>query len=308
MRESEFAAMLERFALSPEGYRKVRKGVQKRIVRHMQELRCPSMKAYLERLETDGDAEREARRLMDVSISRFFRDVFFFFFFFFETNKFSHPLAGACRRCSQKGSRGRRTCPGEGRRGSTTSARSATAGLPSRRDTPFFSSSTPGRHARSQTRDHEGPAPDGHAGGTSWQRHSSWERTGAEAAVDRPSRIEDFYCPRTYIPRSFDPLCKRGRGDLMRTGRALLFEIIPRRRASGARPSGRGAPARVQALPPGVWSEPRSRASRDSAGRGAKRRSRLGLTTARIATRWLARLGYRFLQRLQSPLHFLPEL
>ena len=74
MRESEFAAMLERFALSPEGYRKVRKGVQKRIVRHMQELRCPSMKAYLERLETDGDAERQARRLMDVSISRFFRD------------------------------------------------------------------------------------------------------------------------------------------------------------------------------------------------------------------------------------------
>jgi chemotaxis methyl-accepting protein methylase len=74
MHESEFAAMLERFALSPEGYRKVRKGVQKRIVRHMQELRCPSMKAYLERLDTDGDAEREARWLIDVSISRFFRD------------------------------------------------------------------------------------------------------------------------------------------------------------------------------------------------------------------------------------------
>ena len=74
MRESEFAAMLERFALSPEGYRKVRKGVQKRIVRHMQELRCPTMKAYIERLDTDGDAERNARRLMDVSISRFFRD------------------------------------------------------------------------------------------------------------------------------------------------------------------------------------------------------------------------------------------
>ena len=32
------------------------------------------MKAYLERLDTDGAAEREARRLMDVSISRFFRD------------------------------------------------------------------------------------------------------------------------------------------------------------------------------------------------------------------------------------------
>ena len=74
MRESEFAAMLDRFALSPEGYRKVRKEVQKRIVRHMQELRCPTMKDYLERIETGGAAEREARRLMDVSISRFFRD------------------------------------------------------------------------------------------------------------------------------------------------------------------------------------------------------------------------------------------
>jgi chemotaxis protein methyltransferase CheR len=74
MRESEIAALLDRFALSPKGYRKVRKGVQKRIVRHMQALRCPSMKAYLERLDTDGAAERRARRLMDVSISRFFRD------------------------------------------------------------------------------------------------------------------------------------------------------------------------------------------------------------------------------------------
>ena len=74
MRESDFNALLDRFALSPEGYRKVRKGVQKRIVRHMQELRCPSMKAYLERLDTDGAAEGRVRRLMDVSISRFFRD------------------------------------------------------------------------------------------------------------------------------------------------------------------------------------------------------------------------------------------
>lgn len=70
----DFTLLLDRFALSPEGYRKVRKGVQKRIARHMQELRCPTMQAYLERLDTGGDAETEARRLMDVSISRFFRD------------------------------------------------------------------------------------------------------------------------------------------------------------------------------------------------------------------------------------------
>jgi chemotaxis methyl-accepting protein methylase len=74
MHEFDFRLILDRFALSAEGYRKVRKGVQKRIVRHMQKLRCPTMKVYLERLEMDGDAEHEARRLMDVSISRFFRD------------------------------------------------------------------------------------------------------------------------------------------------------------------------------------------------------------------------------------------
>jgi chemotaxis protein methyltransferase CheR len=74
MDSRDFSCLIERFALSAEGYRKVRKGVQKRIVRHMQELRCPTMKVYLERLETNGDAQREARRLMDVSISRFSRD------------------------------------------------------------------------------------------------------------------------------------------------------------------------------------------------------------------------------------------
>ena len=70
----EFALILDRFALSGEGYRKVRRGVQKRIVRHMQALGCPSMRAYLERLDADGEAETGARRLLDVSISRFFRD------------------------------------------------------------------------------------------------------------------------------------------------------------------------------------------------------------------------------------------
>lgn len=74
MDKRDFALLLDRFGLSAEGYRKVHKGVQKRIVRHMQQLRCPSMRAYLERLQPGGSAEEEARRLMDVSISRFFRD------------------------------------------------------------------------------------------------------------------------------------------------------------------------------------------------------------------------------------------
>jgi chemotaxis protein methyltransferase CheR len=74
MDSKDFALLLDRFSLSAEGYRKVRKGVQKRIVRHMHELHCPTIKTYMDRLDSDGDAERDARRLMDVSISRFLRD------------------------------------------------------------------------------------------------------------------------------------------------------------------------------------------------------------------------------------------
>lgn len=74
MDPGDFIRLLDRFALSPEGYRRVRRGVQKRIVRHMRDLQCPCLRAYLEKLDADGDARRDARRLMDVSISRFFRD------------------------------------------------------------------------------------------------------------------------------------------------------------------------------------------------------------------------------------------
>jgi chemotaxis protein methyltransferase CheR len=74
MREFDFRLILDRFDLSPEGYRKVRKGVQKRIIRHMATLGCPNAGAYLKRLDNDAEARNEAHRLTDVSISRFFRD------------------------------------------------------------------------------------------------------------------------------------------------------------------------------------------------------------------------------------------
>ena len=70
----EFSRLLDCFNLCDEGYRKVRRGVQKRIARHMQHLGCPSVRDYLARLESDGGVREDARRLLDVSVSRFFRD------------------------------------------------------------------------------------------------------------------------------------------------------------------------------------------------------------------------------------------
>ncbi len=74
MDEIDFRLILERFDLSPKGYRRVRKGVQKRIVRHMAVLGCPTAADYLKWLDGDAKLYNEARRHMDVSISRFFRD------------------------------------------------------------------------------------------------------------------------------------------------------------------------------------------------------------------------------------------
>ncbi len=74
MDDSRFAQLLDFMNASWRGYRKVRKGVKKRISRHMQELDCRSMDHYIERLGADEKAQAECKRLMGVSISRFFRD------------------------------------------------------------------------------------------------------------------------------------------------------------------------------------------------------------------------------------------
>jgi len=74
MDDSAFARLLDFFGGSWKGYRKVRKGVKKRIDRHMRELGCPTLTAYLDRLASYPDARAAARRRMTVPISRFFRD------------------------------------------------------------------------------------------------------------------------------------------------------------------------------------------------------------------------------------------
>jgi chemotaxis protein methyltransferase CheR len=74
MDDKHFQQILDRFGLSWKGYRKVRKGVEKRIAKHMAELECRSVTEYLGRLEDDPHLESAFRLLLRVSISRFFRD------------------------------------------------------------------------------------------------------------------------------------------------------------------------------------------------------------------------------------------
>jgi chemotaxis protein methyltransferase CheR len=74
MNDQLFYQLLNHFELSPKGYRKVRKGVKKRISRHMQRLGCRNINAYLAILAENTNDRLECKRLLTVSISRFFRD------------------------------------------------------------------------------------------------------------------------------------------------------------------------------------------------------------------------------------------
>jgi chemotaxis methyl-accepting protein methylase len=74
MDDDQFRQLLDRFNYSWTGYRKVRKGIKKRISRHMQELNCLNIKVYLNLLNESDAIRQESERRMTVSISRFFRD------------------------------------------------------------------------------------------------------------------------------------------------------------------------------------------------------------------------------------------
>ena len=74
MDDHQFRRLLEHLELSWPGYKKVRKGVKKRISRHMMELNCSDISGYLLELGRNVEARNECEQLMTVSISRFFRD------------------------------------------------------------------------------------------------------------------------------------------------------------------------------------------------------------------------------------------
>jgi len=74
MDDLQFRQLLDYFNYSWDGYRRVRKGVKKRISRHMQQLGCRSVNAYLHILERLEEVRKHCEGLMTVSASRFFRD------------------------------------------------------------------------------------------------------------------------------------------------------------------------------------------------------------------------------------------
>ncbi|NSW87033.1 MAG: hypothetical protein HPY84_12015 [Syntrophobacteraceae bacterium] len=75
MDDESFRKILQCLSLSWQGYRRVRKGVKKRVARHMQELGCSTAEHYLELLQRQPGQMRKARELLSVSVSRFFRDI-----------------------------------------------------------------------------------------------------------------------------------------------------------------------------------------------------------------------------------------
>ncbi len=74
MDDQQFRQLLSHFGYSWSGYRKVRKGVKKRINRHMHQLGCRNMEAYLAKIDQSRETRQECELLLTVSISRFFRD------------------------------------------------------------------------------------------------------------------------------------------------------------------------------------------------------------------------------------------
>jgi chemotaxis methyl-accepting protein methylase len=74
MDDIQFKLILDILGYSWAGYRKVRKGVKKRIRRHMRRLGCRDITAYLNLLKVQPGSREDCELLMTVPISRFFRD------------------------------------------------------------------------------------------------------------------------------------------------------------------------------------------------------------------------------------------
>ncbi len=74
LNDSDFSQLLRVLDRPWKGYRKVRKGVMKRIRRHMRRLACTDIEEYLALIQGNADEYSTCQALLRVTISRFFRD------------------------------------------------------------------------------------------------------------------------------------------------------------------------------------------------------------------------------------------
>jgi chemotaxis methyl-accepting protein methylase len=72
--DNDFKTLLNYFDRSWSGYRRVRKGVIKRVRQHMAAFDCKAVNMYIERLEKEPELRAACESLFNVTISRFFRD------------------------------------------------------------------------------------------------------------------------------------------------------------------------------------------------------------------------------------------
>ncbi len=72
--DDDFRQILEKFDRPWQGYRKVRKGIKKRIRRHMAALAAGTVHDYLRLLEQEPREREICKECLLVTISRFFRD------------------------------------------------------------------------------------------------------------------------------------------------------------------------------------------------------------------------------------------
>ncbi len=72
--DDEFRQLLLHLNRPWAGFRKVRRGVKKRLRRHMQVLDCQSLGSYLKKIDHQSEARDRCEQCLTVTISRFFRD------------------------------------------------------------------------------------------------------------------------------------------------------------------------------------------------------------------------------------------
>lgn len=72
--DEEFRRLLDVLDRPWAGFRKIRKGVKKRVRRHMERLECSTLEAYLELMKKNASIRNECEACLRVTISRFYRD------------------------------------------------------------------------------------------------------------------------------------------------------------------------------------------------------------------------------------------